>query len=107
MGRAPVFISRIVEANRPTQNRPTSIKSKIPQDLKQQPSSPSNYYDIEKAPESPQLDSATANGVELKARALFNYSANPEDPSELSFNKGDILDIIDNKGKWWHGMGLN
>lgn len=27
--------------------------------------------------------------------------ANPEDPNELSFTKGEILDILDSKGKWW------
>lgn len=27
--------------------------------------------------------------------------ANPEDPSELSFSKGDELEILDRKGNWW------
>jgi len=36
-----------------------------------------------------------------KARALYSYEANPEDSNELSFTKGDVLDIVDNKGKWW------
>ncbi|KAG0324728.1 Transmembrane osmosensor [Dissophora globulifera] len=36
-----------------------------------------------------------------KARALYSYEANPEDSNELSFAKGDVLDIVDNKGKWW------
>ncbi|CAG8522385.1 8062_t:CDS:2, partial [Racocetra fulgida] len=34
-----------------------------------------------------------------KAKAL--YDCNPEDQTELSFTKGEILDIVDNKGKWW------
>ncbi|KAJ7244971.1 hypothetical protein B0H12DRAFT_1308147 [Mycena haematopus] len=33
--------------------------------------------------------------------ALHNYLADPEDPFEISFNKGDILDIVDQQGKWW------
>lgn len=36
-----------------------------------------------------------------KAKALYDYQQNPEDPNELSFAKGEILDIVDNKGKWW------
>ncbi|KAK4701256.1 SHO1 osmosensor, partial [Phenoliferia sp. Uapishka_3] len=37
----------------------------------------------------------------LKAKALYSYSASPDDPNEISFTKGDVLDIIDNTGKWW------
>ncbi|GJN87447.1 hypothetical protein Rhopal_000396-T1 [Rhodotorula paludigena] len=37
----------------------------------------------------------------LKARALYSYSASPDDPNEISFAKGEILDILDNSGKWW------
>ncbi|GAB1526050.1 Transmembrane osmosensor [Rhizoctonia solani] len=36
-----------------------------------------------------------------KARALYAYNASPDDPSEISFAKGEILDIVDNNGKWW------
>lgn len=37
----------------------------------------------------------------LKARALYSYSASPDDPNEISFAKGEILDIVDSSGKWW------
>jgi len=37
----------------------------------------------------------------FRAMALYAYEANQEDPNELSFAKGDTLDIVDNKGKWW------
>lgn len=36
---------------------------------------------------------------------IFRYrlldQANPEDPSELSFERGEILEVMDKKGNWW------
>ena len=43
---------------------------------------------------------STAN-YSHRAEALYSYSADPEDPSELSFSKGDVLQILDTSGKWW------
>ncbi|KAI9000182.1 hypothetical protein BC832DRAFT_562690 [Gaertneriomyces semiglobifer] len=37
----------------------------------------------------------------LRATAMFQYEANPEDPTEVSFSKGDVLEVLNNKGKWW------
>jgi len=64
---------------------------------------------------SPQLDkgasgiasaNADSDGVaELqaigKARCLYSYDASPDDPNEISFAKGQILEIMNDKGKWW------
>lgn len=42
-----------------------------------------------------------AGGYAYKAKALYAYTASPDDPAEISFAKGEILDIVDNNGKWW------
>ncbi|KAI9498554.1 hypothetical protein BDB00DRAFT_798464 [Zychaea mexicana] len=36
-----------------------------------------------------------------EAKALHAYRANAEDPNELSFEKNEILEIIDKRGNWW------
>jgi len=36
-----------------------------------------------------------------KAKALYAYTASADDPNEISFSKGEILDIVDKQGKWW------
>ncbi|KAK7048577.1 hypothetical protein R3P38DRAFT_2870241 [Favolaschia claudopus] len=33
--------------------------------------------------------------------ALHDFTADPEDPYEMSCRKGEVLDIIDQNGKWW------
>lgn len=32
---------------------------------------------------------------------MYAYSASPDDPNEVSFAKGDILEVMDNTGKWF------
>ncbi|KAJ3260128.1 Transmembrane osmosensor [Boothiomyces macroporosus] len=39
--------------------------------------------------------------VEFKAEAMYTYNANVSDPNEISMKKGEILEVIDSKGKWW------
>jgi SHO1 osmosensor len=38
---------------------------------------------------------------EYKAQALYAYTASVDDPNELSFAKGELMEIVDNQGKWW------
>jgi len=40
-------------------------------------------------------------GFVYKAKALYAYTASPDDPNEISFSKGEVLEILDNAGKWW------
>ncbi len=46
-------------------------------------------------------EGANAPEYGYKARALYAYQANADDPTEISFGKGEVLDIVDNSGKWW------
>ncbi|KAL1410153.1 Transmembrane osmosensor [Vanrija albida] len=36
-----------------------------------------------------------------RAKANYAYTASPDDPNEVSFAKGDILDVVDTTGKWY------
>ncbi|KAK7058575.1 Transmembrane osmosensor [Paramarasmius palmivorus] len=54
---------------------------------------------------APPSETATSPGSEVvnyRAKALYAYTASPDDPNEISFTKGEILDIVDKQGKWWH-----
>ncbi|KAI1146630.1 hypothetical protein F4825DRAFT_456282 [Nemania diffusa] len=42
-----------------------------------------------------------------RAKALYSYDANPEDPNELSFSKDEILNVNDIEGLWWHASREN
>lgn len=42
-----------------------------------------------------------ADGTVFKAKALYAYTGSADDPNEISFSKGEVLDILDKQGKWW------
>ncbi|KAJ9663832.1 Transmembrane osmosensor [Neophaeococcomyces mojaviensis] len=42
-----------------------------------------------------------------RAKALYDYLASSNDPNEISFDKGDILEVADMSGNWWMVRGSN
>lgn len=45
--------------------------------------------------------SSTNEGDFEQAIALHNYQGSPDDPNELSFQKDEMLEILDKRGNWW------
>ncbi|KAF7726046.1 40S ribosomal protein S29 [Apophysomyces ossiformis] len=39
--------------------------------------------------------------------ALHSYQGNPDDPNELSFDKGETLEILNRSGNWWQAKKLD
>ncbi|KAF7288888.1 hypothetical protein MIND_01404800 [Mycena indigotica] len=66
--------------------------------------------DHARSPSSSTIKAASNSVVEVddngsvplpRARALHAYQGSPDDPDELTFAKGEILEIEDQQGKWW------
>jgi len=49
------------------------------------------------------LQVAVGDDIQYKHKgvAMYAYAGSADDPNELSFTKGDLLDIVDTQGKWW------
>ncbi|KAG0046626.1 Transmembrane osmosensor [Gryganskiella cystojenkinii] len=66
-----------------------------------------HYEDISQRGKGNDISDGNGDGGVISAKALYSYEGNEEDTSELEFDKGEILEIIDNKGKWWKARKKN
>ena len=66
---------------------------------------PNNSYNLQSVNNENSIQNEPSNSIianqstNLRAEALFDYSANKEDPNEISFSQGEIMDILDNNVK--------
>lgn len=51
--------------------------------------------------ESADVDVGTDVEYRHKGIAQYAYTASADDPNELSFNKGEVLEVVDTNGRWW------
>ncbi|WFD42369.1 Transmembrane osmosensor [Malassezia psittaci] len=102
---------------------PSMSQSYAPQYMGQDPSMAPPIVGNELAPTSAGMSSNNISGVSggmvgspshevaaprlQRAEALYSYKASEDDPTEISFNKGDILEIVDSSGKWWQAYRSN
>ena len=61
----------------------------------------------ESVPESGSAVPPEGNTTVQRAEALYSYKASEDDPTEISFSKGDVLEIVDSSGKWWQARRSN
>jgi SHO1 osmosensor len=43
----------------------------------------------------------------LDAEGVSIDTASPDDPNEISFSKGEVLDIVDKNTKWWQARKVD
>ncbi|KAJ2607643.1 Transmembrane osmosensor [Coemansia sp. RSA 1365] len=64
-------------------------------------SSITDYYSSDVSHSAMSTKQRDSSAVVYKARALYAYDANPDDPNEVTITKDEIMLVIDDSGKWW------
>ncbi|KAI8063829.1 hypothetical protein BC940DRAFT_306946 [Gongronella butleri] len=77
----------------PAQQQPTHV------DVAPYP--PSSAGTTSKPPQSANIDQKD------RVEAIHAYQANPQDPNELSFEKNEVMEVIDRKGNWWQARKMD
>ncbi|KAJ2456173.1 Transmembrane osmosensor [Coemansia sp. RSA 2336] len=60
-----------------------------------------DYYSSELNQSTMTSKPRDSSAAVYKARALYAYEANPDDPNEVSIAKDEVMLVIDDSGKWW------
>ncbi|KAJ7778428.1 hypothetical protein B0H16DRAFT_886714 [Mycena metata] len=87
----------------PTSKRPqvpaTDPPSQPPRESLPNPPTRSDSIPLEAL--RPAIGDSELDKYPHKVKALKDFMADPDDLDEISFNAGEILDILDKQGKWW------
>ncbi|GAA5804395.1 hypothetical protein HPULCUR_009884 [Helicostylum pulchrum] len=86
------------EANSHYNHNQASVASiNIPMSHNSSPPTPAPHQVSQQAPDV----------QKIMATALHPYQANPDDPNEISFAKGEVVEMLNKSGNWWQAKKLD